>query len=589
VFRIRRILDDVLPLDRRLLEQAQAMLKSQCPGAPREDAGALADRLRNPTRYPFHTLLLVADDLRGSAKGFAFASHDPENRFVLLDYIAASPRMMGNGVGGALYEAVREQARGLGAQGLLLECAPDIREACGSDQEFRANVARLRFYERFGARPVEGSAYRTPVREGGKGYPHLVYDDLDRGLPLRRKHARAAVRSILEGKYKKLCPPESVDKVVLSFRDDPVRLRPPRYTRAGAAPRRAPKKVLETSIPLVVNELHDIHHVRERGYVESPVRIGSILREIEPTGMFRRIEPKKFGDRPVLEVHDPKLVRYLERCCASVGERESVYPYVFPIRNAARPPTQLSVRAGYFCIDTFTPLNANAYRAARRAVDCALTAAEAVRSGSRLAYALVRPPGHHAERSVFGGFCYFNSTAIAAHWLSSSGKVAILDVDYHHGNGQQDIFYERADVLTVSIHGHPRFAYPYFSGFEDERGRGAGLGMNVNFPGPERLDGPGYRRRLRLALARVRRFRPTYLVVALGLDAARGDPTGSWSLGADDFERNGRMIASLRLPTLVVQEGGYRTRTLGTNARQFFTGLWKATYRSDARVDAEVT
>jgi acetoin utilization deacetylase AcuC-like enzyme len=436
-------------------------------------------------------------------------------------------------------------------------------------------VARLRFYERYGARPVEGTDYQASIVPGERGMPVLVFDPLDADAALRRNAARAVVRAILERKYHYLCPPEYVERVVRSFRDDPIRIRAPRRP-GSASPAPRPESARPGPIPLVVNDKHDIHHVRERGYVESPVRISAILKEIEPTGLFRHVEPRRHPERFVLAVHDARLVDYLRRCCEQVPPGKSVYPYVFPIRNAARPPSDLAVRAGYFCIDTFTPLNRNAYPAARRAVDCALTAAEEVERGARLAYALVRPPGHHAERRVFGGFCYFNSTAIAAEYLSRSGSVAILDVDYHHGNGQQDVFYERADVLTVSIHGHPRFAYPYFSGFEDECGAGAGEGFNVNLPQPERLNGKAYRAALRRALERIHAFGPTFLVVALGLDSAKGDPTGSWSLGSRDFEANGQMIGSLRRPTLVVQEGGYRTRTLGSNARHFFGGLWRA-------------
>jgi acetoin utilization deacetylase AcuC-like enzyme len=157
--------------------------------------------------------------------------------------------------------------------------------------------------------------------------------------------------------------------------------------------------------------------------------------------------------------------------------------------------------------------------------------------------------------------------------MAGHGTVAILDIDYHHGNGQQDIFWRRGDVLTVSLHGHPRFAYPYFSGFDDETGDGEGKGANLNIPLPERLDGAGYLRALRRALDAVARFDPRFLVVALGLDPARNDPTGTWTLGAADFRANGRAIGALGLPTLVVQEGGYRTRTLGVNARNFFDGL----------------
>jgi acetoin utilization deacetylase AcuC-like enzyme len=208
-------------------------------------------------------------------------------------------------------------------------------------------------------------------------------------------------------------------------------------------------------------------------------------------------------------------------------------------------------------------------------VDCALTGARELLHGCPLAYALVRPPGHHAERRAFGGFCYFNNAAVAAHYLSRFGRVAVLDLDYHHGNGTQNIFYGRADVFTISIHGHPNLAYPYFSGFAEERGEGEGEGFNLNIPLPEKVEGVRYDEALALALRRVTSFSPSFLVVSLGLDGARNDPTGSWDLTGKDFERSGRRLATLRLPTLVVQEGGYDNRVLGGNARSFFRGLWE--------------
>jgi ribosomal protein S18 acetylase RimI-like enzyme len=192
---------------------------------------------------------------------------------------------------------------------------------------------------------------------------------------------------------------------------------------------------------------------------------------------------------------------------------------------------------------------------------------------------LIRPPGHHAERRSFGGFCYFNNNAMAAEYLCAYGKVAILDVDYHHGNGGQDIFYRRSDVLTISIHGHPTFAYPYFSGFEEERGADDGEGFNLNIPLPQTVDGGRYRKALARALRRIEEFRPHFLVLGLGLDPAKGDPTGTWSLAVKDFEENGRMIGALGLPTVVVQEGGYRTRTLGKNVLAFFRGLLEGATR----------
>ena len=280
----------------------------------------------------------------------------------------------------------------------------------------------------------------------------------------------------------------------------------------------------------------------------------------------------------MIAVHDRKFLAYLRKVCLSLPDKESIYPYVFPIRNHARPPQDLPMRAGYYCIDTFTPLNKNAYFAARNAVNCALTAAQSILDGAYLAYALVRPPGHHAERDVFGGFCYLNSTAIAANYLSHHGKVAILDIDYHHGNGQQNIFYNRCDVLTISIHGHPRFTYPFFSGFSEELGEGEGLGFSRNYPLPENILNTRYIEILKRAIQRINRFNPKFLVVALGLDTARGDPTGTWNLLAADFNQIGKLIGELPYSTLFVQEGGYRTRTIGKNALAFFKGIWSGSF-----------
>ncbi|MCJ7594801.1 MAG: histone deacetylase family protein, partial [Desulfobacterales bacterium] len=439
----------------------------------------------------------------------------------------------------------------------------------------KQNVARLRFYERYGALPIVKTAYETPLKPEYDCPPYLVYDNLGQTGGLPRQRAKQIVRAILERKYGDLCSPEYTTMVVNSFKDHPVALREPKYVKVETPVEVRPVGSVEKRIALVVSDMHNIHHIHEQGYVESPVRIGAILKEIEGTGLFERMKVQHFSDRYIKTVHDSKYVEYLKKVCANVEPGDSVYPYVFPIRNKTRPPKELPIRAGYYCIDTFTPLNENAYLAAKRAVDCALTAVQKFLGGDRYAYALIRPPGHHAESRAFGGFCYFNSAAIAAQYLSSFGKVAILDIDYHHGNGTQDVFYDRSDVLTLSIHGHPHFAYPYFSGFEDERGEGPGKGFNVNFPLPEHVTGEAYREALGKALRRVVRFKPPFLVIALGLDTAKGDPTGSWSLLPKDFNILGKMIGSLRLPTLVIQEGGYRIRSLGTNARNFFVGLWE--------------
>ncbi len=572
MFRIRRVPDDTSPANAATVAEVQAILAAQFQGVDEEDVKALPQKLRDPLKLRFRPVLLVAEDSRPSVRGFALVLHAPDLRFCYLDYVAVAPGRGGGGIGGALYERVREECLALDAEALFFECLPDDPLLSPDEITREQNAERLKFYERYGARPIAGTAYETPLEPGGDDPPYLCCDALGRSQLPGRDAMRAIVRAILERKYAEFCPPEYVEMVVDSFRDDPVVLRAPRYRRR-ASPRVSPKRILEERAALVVNEKHDIHHVRERGYVEAPVRIQSILRELEPTGHFDRIEPRRFPDRHILAVHDGRLFDYLRRACELAGDGPSVYPYVFPIRNATRPPRELPLRAGYWCIDTFTPINRNAWRAARRAADCALTAAERVLEGQRLAYALVRPPGHHAERAVFGGFCYINNSAVAAHFLSCYGRVAVLDIDYHHGNGTQDIFYERDDVLTISIHGNPRFAYPYFSGFANETGKAKGAGYNLNLPLAESLTPEDYREALGEALQRIERFAADYLVLAAGFDTASGDPTGSWSNRRADFERIGRLIGELGLPTVVVQEGGYRVRTLGANVRAFFEGL----------------
>jgi acetoin utilization deacetylase AcuC-like enzyme len=573
MFRIHKIFDVTTPTNRQLLSQVQAMLRVQFNALSEKDIAQLPAQLANPIKYRFRSILLVAENGNATVRGFAMLMHAPDLNFCYLDYICAGRGETGGGIGGAIYERVREEAAQLGVVGIFLECLPDDAALSPDAAIRRQNAARLRFYERFGARPIANTAYETPLTENDTDPPYLVFDNLGQKQGLKRDDTRKIIRAILERKYANVCPPDYVDKIVKSVKDNPLRLREPQYVReADSAVENRPRR---RRIALIINDSHSIHHVNDRGYVEAPVRIASITKELDKTTLFEKISAQKYGIGVIEKVHKPEFVQFLRKACANVPPGKSVYPYVFPSRNRTRPPRELPLRAGYYCIDTFTPLNANAYKAARGSVDCAMTGVDWLLDGGRAAYALVRPPGHHAETEAFGGFCYFNSAAIAAHHLSEQGKVVLLDIDYHHGNGAQDIFYRRKDVFTISIHGHPRDSYPYFSGFDDEKGEEEGKGYNLNLPVRENLDGETYRKVLAGALDRIRKYQPQFLVVALGLDTAKGDPTGSFSLMARDFRENGRMIGALSLPTLVVQEGGYRTQTLGINARHFFMRLWE--------------
>lgn len=578
MFRIRRIFDDNLELDKEALCQVQNILRDQFPLISQDDIDKLPAQLKNPLKFNFRTTLFVADNLKGKIQGFASLLFFSDLNFCYLDFMSASKLETGRGIGSALYERTREEALTLKSLGLYMECLPDDPALCRDPNILKQNRSRLKFYERYGARPIINTKYETPLKEEDDNPPYLVFDNLGQNISLDQEKTKLIVKNILERKYKGICSREYVDLVLASFKDNPIQLREYRYIKQTPALESKQQVPDYKKIALVVADTHEIHHIHERGYVESPVRITSIMKEIHKTNLFVQNDIKHYSEKHIESVHNRKLINYFKAVCKVIKPEQSVYPYVFPIRNQTRPPKELPMRAGYFCIDTFTPINAYAFQAAKRAVDCALTAADCILTGARIAYALVRPPGHHAESNCFGGFCYFNSAAVVAQYLCLEGKVAILDIDYHHGNGQQQIFYQRNDILTISIHGHPKFAYPFFTGFEDERGEGIGLGCNYNFPLAEKIPFDNYKTTLAEAIKLITRFNPKFLVICLGLDAAKGDPTGTWEFNASDYNAIGQMIGDLKKPVICIQEGGYNTKTLGTNAKNFFQGLWTQSY-----------
>ncbi len=573
MLRIRKISNPYLVSNSAAMRHVKNILSKQFPDVWQSKIEILDEQLINPIKFRYQSNLFVAENIHETILGFAIMKYMPDLEFCFLDFIAASPGRTSSGLGGALYQRIREETEALGAIGLFFECLPDDPALCRNQEHLEQNKKRLAFYEKFGARPVINTLYETVVKPEDDCPPYLLFDGLGLRTTLPRAKARKIVRAILERIYGDYCPEKYIRAVVNSIKDDPVTIRPFRYRKKERPDEFRTYLSEKNLIFWIINDKHSIHHIRQRGYVEAPVRIPQIKAELDKLGIFRQGTVEEFPEKHILNIHDRGYVQYFKKVCANLPPGKSIYPYVFPIRNGARPPIELSVRAGYYCIDSFTPLNKNAFLAAKNGVNCTLTAANEILSGTKAAYVLTRPPGHHAERFVFGGFCYFNNNAIAADYLSRFGKVAILDIDYHHGNGQQQIFYTRNDVLTVSIHGHPSFAYPYFSGFRDETGEDEGSGFNLNIPLDEEISYDKYREALARALARIKNFKPVYLIVALGLDTAKGDPTGTWKLVKSNFEQNGRMIGELHLPTLVVQEGGYRTQTLGLNAKAFFTGF----------------
>lgn len=571
MIRIRRVHSTLLPVDRGRMEQVQEIFRANF-AAVADQADKISDKLDHPARYPYRTILLVSEDSRGRVTGFSLLLHFADIHAAWLDFMATRPDIRGAGLGGALYEATRDMARDIKATVLYMEALPDDASVVKDAAMLQENRRRLKFYEQYGATPIVGTAYETPPAGSRWPAPYLLVDRLGSDAPLRAAALRKAVSTILRQKYADVVTPQYVRMVVESIRQDPVQLRPLRYVRHEANGHLTPSRLMK-SLVMVWAEGHRIHHVHERGYVERPARVAALHAALMETGLFDELPPRHSSEEWIRAVHDGDFVSYLKTVCEKLHPTRPVYPYVFPIRRPERRPKDLAIRAGYYCIDTFTPLDRNAYRAARQAVDVAMTAAEELSAGRRLAYALCRPPGHHAERRTFGGFCYFNNAAVAANWLSRQGRVAMLDIDFHHGNGSQDIFYRRNDVLTVSIHGHPNFAYPYFSGFADERGEGPGEGFNRNYPLNEGADEAAYMVVLERAATRIEQFRPTFLVVSLGLDIVRGDPTGAFALSVGSMEKIGRRIALLNLPTLIVQEGGYSIRNLRLGARAFFRGI----------------
>ncbi len=316
--------------------------------------------------------------------------------------------------------------------------------------------------------------------------------------------------------------------------------------------------------------------------VEVPERAERIVAAVAEAGIGEIVAPDAFGVDALIRVHDRRLLDFLASAWGEwrrEGRQGQALPTSWCVRDM-RPiePRSIDGRLSYFAFDAGTPIGEGTWEAARGSADVALTAARAVAAGAASAFALSRPPGHHAGRDTYGGYCFLNNAAIAAEALLVAGadKIAILDVDYHHGNGTQSIFYDRGDVFFASLHADPRDEYPYFLGHADEHGAGAGEGCTANYPLPPGTGFDVWRAALDDACKRAANHGADAVVVSLGVDTFVGDPLGRFRLRSADYSLVGARIARLGRPTLFVMEGGYAVAALGRNVVNVLAGFLDA-------------
>ncbi|OPG72064.1 acetylpolyamine amidohydrolase [Pseudomonas ogarae] len=320
---------------------------------------------------------------------------------------------------------------------------------------------------------------------------------------------------------------------------------------------------------------------------ECPERAIQILASLRERSVGPIIAPDDYGISPLASLHSPEYIEFFQNAWQRWVAEGNTFDMLSMLSSSEvgrnQPPKSKNIFAqmGYYSIDMVTPVTQGSWTAAYGAAQAALTAQNRMAAGARAAYALCRPPGHHAGADYMAGFCYFNNAAVAAQAFLRDGavRVSILDVDYHHGNGTQGIFYNRSDVQFLSIHADPGFDYPFYVGFENERGAGTGEGFNFNYPLPENTAWSRWSEALTKALKEIERFSPDVLIVSLGVDTFKDDPMTKFLLENDDFIRMGELIGSISLPTMFVQEGGYDTKNIGVNVTNVLGG-----YLSKVRV-----
>jgi len=313
---------------------------------------------------------------------------------------------------------------------------------------------------------------------------------------------------------------------------------------------------------------------------ESPSRADIVMERVKNEKLGEIIEPLDFGIAPVLALHDAGFVEFLQNAWdewLKTGFEGELIPTCWPARRMSnRIPEFIEGKVGYYSMSCETSISKGTWEAASVSKDVALTGAEILlKRGQKGIFSLCRPPGHHAAFDMFGGYCFLNNAAISAQWFRDNGieKVSILDIDFHHGNGTQDIFYERGDVLYISLHGHPRDAFPHFSGYKDETGYNEGEGTTFNWPMSADTRFGKWSDYLKESLEIIEKFDSEIIVVSLGVDTFEKDPISFFKLESDDFLSIGKLIAELDKSTHFVMEGGYDIEELGVNVVNVLQGF----------------
>ena len=340
---------------------------------------------------------------------------------------------------------------------------------------------------------------------------------------------------------------------------------------------------------IIFSEKHKLHDSQTELYGgqliyphERPSRMEYIFKRLKEMAFGRIYAPDDFGINPIRAIHDEDFIQFLEYAWTDWKnegfEGEAIASNWPAKRMSKKRPNHIEGKLGYYALAAETSISRGTWEASYTSAQVGLTAAEQVRNGARSAFALCRPPGHHATADMYGGYCFLNNASIAAQHLRDKGsaRVAILDVDFHHGNGTQDIFYNRDDVLFVSLHGDPMDAFPYYLGHAEETGTGAGQGYTLNFPLPPKTGFEDWRKALLQGLEKIVDFAPDKLIISLGVDTFENDPISFFKLTSDDYLTLGADIAAAGLLTLFVMEGGYDIEEIGVNTVNTLIGFENA-------------